>query len=119
MNLTLLPHHTIDILTAMELTQREGPPAIAKLAMLTLWLVGQESDPHTSYTGPDGLMPIPHLRFVLEKQRDQIPSERKISTQVSLAEVYAYLGDVTTARRLSQTASTESRMLSVCLKFMT
>jgi hypothetical protein len=69
MNLTPLPHQAIDILTAIELTQREGPPAIAKLAILALWLVGQECDPHTSYTGPDGLRPLPHLRFVLEKQR--------------------------------------------------
>ncbi len=66
MNPNLFPRPKSEIVTLIKSTQKEGPKAIARLATLCLWLVGQDDDPRTKYPGPEGHKPLDYLLIVIE-----------------------------------------------------
>lgn len=70
-----LPQGSAEIRAALEAARKAGPPASAQLAGLCLWRVSQDDSPHTSYTGPDGVLPLLYLVDQLEFQKcDDRPS---------------------------------------------
>src|SRR5687768_3806514 len=69
-HLEQVPRGDEAIRRAMEAAREEGPRAIARLALLCLWQVGQQSDPHTIYAGEGGSRPLTHLRWMLGRNAE-------------------------------------------------